>query len=135
MKRIALILALLFAASAAFAQNVPTASVYSSGWNNISATNPSVPVWCPTDSSGAVAKIKIMRLWDSGVKWSQIETSGGSPTTGVYNFAKMDKVVNTLVPNVSCPMLVEYTLGSTPSFASAGALPTNNCAQPSTQFA
>jgi hypothetical protein len=98
------------------------ASLFSAGWNSISG-NPPPPTWCPTDSNGAIAKVSVMRLWDSGVKWGQIETGNGT-----YNWNKMDAVLKSgnaytgnvpLVANPACPMNVIYTVGGTPQWATA----------------
>jgi parallel beta helix pectate lyase-like protein len=98
------------------------ASLFAAGWNSISGTPPP-PTWCPTDSTGAIAKVSVMRLWDSGVKWSQLESGNGT-----YNWNKMDAVLKTgnaytgnvpLVANPSCPMSVIYTVGGTPKWATA----------------
>jgi len=70
--------------------------------------------WCPTDSAGNVAAVTTLRIWDSGMKWANIETA-----PGVYDWSKMDLTVNTLATNPNCTMGVIYTLGNTPIWASA----------------
>ena len=94
------------------------ASLFAAGWNSISGAPPP-PTWCPTDSNGAIAKISTMRLWDSGVKWDQVETGNGT-----YNWNKLDEVLKwgtsytgsaPLVADPACPMNVIYTIGGTRS--------------------
>lgn len=80
-------------------------------WNNVTASPPP-PVWPPTDSNGQTLASTLFRLWDSGMKWSQIESANG-----VFTWTKLDEVVNGLVPNPL--MKVVYTFGSTPKWASA----------------
>jgi hypothetical protein len=70
--------------------------------------------WCPTDSKGNVAAITTLRIWDSGMKWGDIETADG-----VYDWSHMDNTVNTLAPDSNCAMKVIYTFGNTPDWASA----------------
>ena len=110
-----------FAETATTAAGIP-ASLFAAGWNSINSTPPP-PNWCPTDSTGAVAKIAVMRLWDSGVKWSQVETANGT-----YNWNKLDEILKTgtsytggaaLVKDPACPMDVIYTVGGTPQWATA----------------
>ncbi len=110
-----------FAETAIRSAGIP-ASLFAAGWNSISAIPPP-PNWCPSDSTGAIAKISAMRLWDSGVKWDQVETGNGT-----YNWNKLDEVLKTgtsytggvpLVADPSCPMDVIYTIGGTPQWATA----------------
>lgn len=70
--------------------------------------------WCPTDSEGNTAAVKTLRIWDSGMKWSDLE-----PANGNYNWSVIDNTINNLVTDPSCPMGVIYTVGSTPPWASA----------------
>lgn len=70
--------------------------------------------WCPTDSAGNVAAVTTLRIWDSGMKWANIETA-----PGVFDWSKMDLTVNTLATNSNCSMSIIYTLGNTPIWASA----------------
>src|SRR5580698_1212463 len=70
--------------------------------------------WCPTDSQGNVAAVTTLRIWDSGMKWADIETASGS-----FNWGNMDHTVNTLATNPNCTMGVIYTVGNTPIWASA----------------
>ncbi len=111
----------LFTESATSSKGIP-ASLFAAGWNSISASAPP-PTWCPTDSTGAIAKISVMRLWDSGVKWGQVETANGT-----YNWNKLDEILKTgssytggapLVGDPACPMDVIYTVGGTPQWATA----------------
>lgn len=88
-------------------------NLFGGGWNNVSATPPP-PVWCPTDSTGAILQSTGFRIWDDGMKWSQIETSNG-----VFTWTKMDEAINNLVTNPSCRMRVIYTYGATPQWATA----------------
>ncbi len=70
--------------------------------------------WCPTDSLGNVAAVTTLRIWDSGMKWADIESA-----PGVYDWSKMDLTVNTLATNPNCAMSIIYTFGNTPEWASA----------------
>jgi hypothetical protein len=70
--------------------------------------------WCPTDSAGNVAAVTTLRIWDSGMKWADIETAPGT-----YDWTKIDLTVNTLATNPNCAMSVIYTVGNTPPWASA----------------
>ncbi len=72
------------------------------------------PGWCPTDSAGNVAAITTLRIWDSGMKWADIETA-----SGIFDWSNMDLTVNTLATNPNCTMGVIYTVGNTPPWASA----------------
>jgi hypothetical protein len=74
------------------------------------------PGWCPTDSAGNVAAVTTLRIWDSGMKWANIETA-----PGVYDWSKLDPTVNNTLAtiNPNCSMSVIYTLGNTPIWASA----------------
>jgi hypothetical protein len=69
--------------------------------------------WCPTDSAGNVAAVTTLRIWDSGMKWADIETASGT-----FDWSKMDLTVNTLATNPNCAMGIIYTLGNTPPWAS-----------------
>jgi hypothetical protein len=71
-------------------------------------------VWCPTDSQGKIAAVKTLRIWDSGMKWSDVETLPNQ-----FDWTSMDNTLNNLVTNPNCPMGVIYTVGSTPQWASA----------------
>jgi hypothetical protein len=70
--------------------------------------------WCPTDSANNVAAITTLRIWDSGMKWADIETASGT-----FDWSNMDLTVNTLATNPNCTMGVIYTVGNTPPWASA----------------
>lgn len=70
--------------------------------------------WCPQDSLGNVAAVSTLRIWDSGMKWADLETASGT-----FDWTKMDLTVNTLATNPNCPMNVIYTFGNTPEWASA----------------
>ncbi len=85
--------------------------LFAADFNKI-ASNPAG--WCPTDSLGNVAAVTTLRIWDSGMKWANIETAPGT-----FDWTKMDKTVNTLATNSHCAMSVIYTLGNTPIWASA----------------
>jgi hypothetical protein len=58
-----------------------------------------------------------LRMWDTGTRWSQINTS-----RGYYNWSKTDKVVNLVLSNGKD---VIYTFGGTPTWASSQ--PTQAC--------
>jgi hypothetical protein len=70
--------------------------------------------WCPTDSNGDVAAVSTLRIWDSNMKWGDLETSAG-----VFDWTNLDFTVNTLATNPDCPMQIIYTVGQTPEWASA----------------
>src|SRR4051812_41191830 len=110
------LIAVLLAAASAFGQNTVPDTLFGAGWNDIAPTGtpPQPNPWCPQDSAGTVASLTSFRLWDDGVKWSQVETSASSPTdrTG-YVFTKMDYAVRTLATTAGCPMKVLYQFGST----------------------
>lgn len=92
------------------------ANFYGADWNSVTPGNTPNP-WCPQDSSGAQAKLASFRVWDDGMKWSQVETISGS--TNTFTWTKLDYLMSTLVTNPSCPMSVVYTVGSTPPGATA----------------
>ncbi|HLZ43528.1 MAG TPA: hypothetical protein VKQ11_21355 [Candidatus Sulfotelmatobacter sp.] len=69
--------------------------------------------WCPTDSKNNVAAVSTLRIWDSGMKWQDLETAAG-----VYDWSNLDFTVNTLATNPNCPMKIIYTVGGTPQWAS-----------------
>jgi hypothetical protein len=85
--------------------------LFAADFNKISS-NPAG--WCPTDSQGNVGAVTTLRIWDSGMKWADIETAAGS-----FNWANMDHTVNTLATNPNCTMGIIYTVGNTPIWASA----------------
>jgi hypothetical protein len=85
--------------------------LFAADFNNI-ATH--AAGWCPTDSAGNVGAVTTLRIWDSGMKWADIETASGS-----FDWSKMDLTVNTLATNPNCAMSVIYTHGNTPIWASA----------------
>ena len=62
--------------------------------------------WPPTDTNGTKLPIKVIRLWDTGTQWSQIEGRAG-----VYNWNTLDRDVSTAL---SEGMDVEFTFGGTP---------------------
>ena len=72
-------------------------------------------VWPPTDGQNQVATLTGLRLWDSGIKWGQLNTSNG-----VYNWSGLD---NWLDRAESANMDVLYTFGDTPQFAAAPTAP------------
>src|ERR1035441_10631517 len=80
--------------------------LFAADFNKI-ASNPKG--WCPTDSAGNVAAVTTLRIWDSGIKWANIETA-----PGVYDWSKMDQTVTVLAPNTTRAMSVIYTFGNTP---------------------
>jgi len=69
--------------------------------------------WCPTDSNGNVAAVSTLRIWDSGMKWQDLEASANQ-----FNWSNLDFTVNTLATNPNCPMKIIYTVGGTPEWAS-----------------
>ncbi len=69
--------------------------------------------WPPTDGLKQVATLGGIRLWDSGVKWAQIETSNG-----VYNWAELD---NWMSKAQAQHVDVLFTIGDTPQWA--GSIP------------
>jgi hypothetical protein len=85
--------------------------LFASDFNRISGNQQG---WCPTDSAGNVAAVTTLRIWDSGMKWADIEAA-----SGVYDWSKMDHTVNTLATNPNCAMSVIYTVGNAPDWASA----------------
>jgi Cellulase (glycosyl hydrolase family 5) len=78
-------------------------------------------VWPPTDGQHQVATLGSIRLWDDGVKWSQIETANG-----VYNWAPLD---NWISKAQAQHMDVLYTIGRTPQWA--GSIPKGSPCGPS----
>jgi hypothetical protein len=112
MKKIILLILGMLLAIPALAQNAVSPNLFAIGMNSIDA-NPPPPVWCPTDGNGNVVKISLMRLWDDGMKWGQVETS-----PNVYDFSKLDEVVNNLRNVTGCPIIIEYVFGDTPQWAS-----------------
>jgi Cellulase (glycosyl hydrolase family 5) len=66
-----------------------------------------VAAWSPWPA----ASFGTLRMWDTGSRWDQIETSAGH-----YNWAKTDKVV-TLARNNGKDLI--YTFGGTPAWASS----------------
>lgn len=72
-----------------------------------------VASWSPWPTVG----FGMLRVWDVGTRWNQIETSSGS-----YNWAKLDKVVNLARTNGKT---IVYTFGGTPTWAASQ--PTQAC--------
>lgn len=99
------LIAFMLLIGCAAAQNTMQPSAWGSSWNHIPPVT-----WPPTDSNGTTASITGFRIWDDGNKWSQIETSAG-----VFNWTKMDTIMNTLV--TSPVMNTIYTVGATPQWA------------------
>jgi hypothetical protein len=91
--------------------------LFASDFNSLPTTLPS-PFWCPTDSIGNVASITTLRIWDSEMKWSDIETSDGA-----FDWTRLDNTINNLVTDPNCTMGVIYTVGSIPQWATACGLP------------
>ena len=85
--------------------------LFAADFNRITANGPG---WCPTDSVGNTAAVTTLRIWDSGMKWADIETA-----PGVFDWSNMDLTVNTLATNPNCLMSIIYTFGNTPEWASA----------------
>lgn len=109
---------LLLLSLAAAGQNTVNQNMFGAGFNSLSPTGspPTPNPWPAQDSNGTLSPLASIRLWDDGVKWSQVETSNGS-----FTWTKLDYVVNTLVTNGSLPipMTITYTVGSTPQWAGA----------------
>ena len=78
-------------------------------------------VWPPTDGQNQIATLTGLRLWDSGIKWGQLNTSNG-----VYNWSGLD---NWLGRAESANLDVLYTFGDTPQWASAQTAP-GGCVAP-----
>lgn len=91
--------------------------------------NKSTSTWCPWDGNSTAALIYGYRIWDDGLKWSQIQ-----PTNTIPTFTAFDTTVNTRArgnntqagssvaigaPCPGTPMPVNYTNGATPEWASA----------------
>lgn len=122
--KLRLIAVLMLLGAAAFAQNTPTATFEGAGWNSISpGGSPTQPnPWCPQDSTGATATLTGFRLWDDGVKWSQVETSASTPSDNTgYTFNKFDWAMGSNVATKSgCNMHMLYQFGATPEFVALG---------------
>lgn len=72
--------------------------------------------WCPVDGNSVDAQIFGYRVWDDGAKWGQLNTAFGT-----INFTPLDTHINTRAISGGCPgtpMMVLYTFGDTPYFAS-----------------
>lgn len=87
--------------------------LFASDFNSLPTSLPS-PLWCPTDSAGNIASITTLRIWDSQMKWSDIETSAGT-----FDWTRLDNAVNNLITDPSCTMGMIYTVGSIPEWATA----------------
>jgi len=75
------------------------------------------------DGNRKKATLRGIRLWDSQVKWSQVEISKGN-----YNWAVFDGYIDAAQAN---QLDVLYTFGSTPAFASTTVKPPVGCLPPS----
>jgi Putative Ig domain len=78
-------------------------------------------VWPPTDGQNQIATLTGLRLWDSGIKWGQINTSKGT-----YGWTEFD---NWLGRAESANMDVLYTFGDTPQWATSPTAP-GGCVSP-----
>jgi hypothetical protein len=78
-------------------------------------------VWPGTDGMGNTATLAGLRLWDNGVKWSEIET-----TNGTYDWNTLDEWFS-LAQSANLDVL--YTFGATPQWAAA-ATPPAGCNSP-----
>jgi hypothetical protein len=78
-------------------------------------------VWPPTDGLSTTGTLGGLRLWDSGVKWGQLNTD-----SGVYNWTGLDAWLDRAA---SSNQDVLYTFGDTPQFAAAPTAP-GPCLQP-----
>jgi hypothetical protein len=65
-------------------------------------------IWPGTDGLGQVATLGSLRLWDSKVKWGQINTA-----KGVYDWTQMDSWIS-MAQSQSLDVL--YTFGDTPDY-------------------
>ena len=108
-KLFAIMLLCLLACGLGFGQTKIQESFFGAGFNG---GNP----WPPTDGQHQIATFAGLRLWDSGVKWAQIETA-----PGVYDWAKMDAWISKAQGQ---QVDVLYAFGSTPAFA--GTIPAGN---------
>jgi Putative Ig domain len=71
--------------------------------------------WPGTTGQGQAATLGGIRLWDDGLKWSEVNTA-----SGVYDWTELD---NWLGDAEATGQDVLYTFGATPQFATAGAPP------------
>jgi hypothetical protein len=78
-------------------------------------------IWPGTDGMGATATLAGLRLWDNGVKWSEIETANGT-----YDWTTFNEWLD-LAQQANVDVL--YTFGATPQFAAA-TTPPANCNSP-----
>jgi hypothetical protein len=101
----ALVSALLFLCSLASAQQTTVGlQFFDADYNNLQ-NYPGV------DGASRPAIAKGLRLWDSGVKWCQVETARAT-----YNWTKLDDFVNRAI---AAHQDVLYTVGCTPQWASS----------------
>jgi Glycosyl hydrolase catalytic core len=63
---------------------------------------------------GGPLSFAILRFWDTGVTWKDIETSAG-----VYNFTRLDQQINLGISHGTSEFI--YALGKTPAFYGGGA--------------
>ena len=89
--------------------------------------------WPPTTGAGTVAPIGSLRLWDDGVKWSNIEScnpqnsAGFAPTdqgNPCYGWSALD---NWVTRAHAVGMDVLYTFGGTPGFSTSQTTPKTAC--------
>jgi hypothetical protein len=95
--------------------------------------NSQTSAWPPSSPAGASAA-KALRLWDSGVHWSQIETcdasksqghQAGDPNNPCYDWSHLDTWISRAE---AAGMDVIYTLGATPDWAADQSVPPPACA-------
>jgi len=70
--------------------------------------NPPTPAW-----PASAAQPGLLRLWDSQVSWSYLNTAPGN-----YNFAQLDGYLDDIAAHQ--PLVVNYVFGCVPSFATSG---------------
>ena len=90
--------------------------------------------WPPTTAAGTPAPAAALRLWDDGVKWTNLEpcdptgVAGIAPTdpgNSCYSWANLDTWVRSKGPSAGMDVL--YTLGGTPGWATSQTAPRTAC--------
>ena len=97
-------------------------TLFGQGFNKTSSP------WCPIDGNSVDAQIYRLRVWDSGMKLSQIFPSNLTPT-----WTSLDTQINTRALSGGCPgtpMQIIYTFGDVPQWASN----CSGCTNPSTSL-
>ena len=57
---------------------------------------------------------KLIRLWDTGTRWSDIE-----PTDDIYNWSRFDLYINSLIQGNDADCKILYCMGITPTWANS----------------